>query len=105
MARSKDGSKNKGAGKALGVVGVSLSLAGAACAESSPADASTARTTSNMRTMDMHEVEIFDTTLGTFRVFDREETKTAKPEAVTWWRCRCGGCGGCRRCWRCGCGG
>ncbi|MFI5003324.1 MAG: hypothetical protein ACHQK9_25850, partial [Reyranellales bacterium] len=38
MRRSKDGSQKKLRGKALGVVGVSFALAGAACAESSPAD-------------------------------------------------------------------
>lgn len=108
MARSKDGSKNKGAGTALGVVGVSLSLAGAACAESSPADAATTLPAGNVRTMNFHEVEIFDTTLGSFRVFDREDPQTAKPEVVGWWGCRgcrgCRGCGcrGCRGCRGCG---
>ena len=108
MARSKDGSKNKGAGTALGVVGVLLSLAGAACAESSPADAATTLLAGNVRTMNLHEVEIFDTTLGSFRVFDREDPQTVKPEVVGWWGCRgcrgCRGCGcrGCRGCRGCG---
>lgn len=75
MGRSKDGSQNKRRGKAglpAGVVGVTL-LAGAACAESNPADASTAAPTGNVRTVDLHEVEISDVTLGSFRVFERED--------------------------------
>jgi len=81
----RSGSQNKRRGKALSVVGVSLSLAGAACAESSPADASTTATTSNVRTLDLREVEIFDVTLGSFHVFDREDPESAKPEVVAWW--------------------
>jgi hypothetical protein len=102
MARSKDGSQKKGRGKALGVVGVSLSLAGAACAESSPADAATSTPTSNVRTVPLHEVEISDVTLGSFRVFDREDRQDLKGETVAWW---VGGCYGCRGCRGCGCRG
>jgi hypothetical protein len=105
MAHSKDDSQNKRRGKkTLGVIGVSLSLAGAACAQSNPADASTAPATGNVRAIDLHEEEIFDVTLGSFRVFDREEAKdvtAAKPEVVAWW----GGCRGCRGCRGCGCRG
>jgi hypothetical protein len=103
MARSKDGSQNKRRGKALGVVGVSLSLAGAACAESSPADAKTSTPNSNLRNSNLHEVEVSDVTLGSFRVIDREDPQAQKGVQVAWWcrrcRCRCG-CG-----WGCGCGG
>jgi hypothetical protein len=107
MARSKDGSQNKLRGKALGVVGVSLSLAGAACAESNPADAAIAPPTSNVRNVNLHEVEIFDVTLGSFRVFNREEPQDQKTESVAWWWGRgCRGCRGCRGRRGCrGCGG
>lgn len=102
MRRSKDGSQKKLRGKALGVVGVSLSLAGAACAESSPADAATSTPASNVRTVNLHEVEISDVTLGSFRVFDREDRQDLKGETVAWW---IGGCYGCRGCRGCGCRG
>jgi hypothetical protein len=110
MARSKNESEMKRRGKALGVVGVSLSLAGAACAESSPADAATSLPTSNVRNANLHEVEVFDVSLGSFRVFDRENAQDQKSEQVAWWvgGCRgCRGCGwGCRGCRGCrGCGG
>ena len=69
MARSSDNPQNKRRGKkALGVMGVSLSLAGAACVDSSPADASTAPTTSRTRTIDLHEQEVFDVGLNSFRL-------------------------------------
>ena len=105
MGRSKDGSQSKRRGKALGVVGMSLSLAGAACAESNPADASTTPT-ANVRTVDLHEVEIFDVTLSSFRVFDREDPQNlnAEGDVVAWWGCRGCGCGGCRGCGCRGCG-
>jgi len=110
MARSTDDSQNKGRGKkTLGVLGVSLSLAGAACAESSPADAATPPATGNVRTVDLHEEEIFDVTLGSYRVFNREDHQDAKPEVLAQWGCRgCRGCGcrgcGCRGCGCRGCG-
>src|SRR5262252_2603174 len=105
MARSKDRTQGKRRGKALGVVGMSLSLAGAACAESNPADASPTPT-ANVRTVDLHEVEIFDVTLSSFRVFDREDPQNlnAEGDVVAWWGCRGCGCGGCRGCGCRGCG-
>ncbi|WP_036283212.1 hypothetical protein [Methylocystis sp. ATCC 49242] len=111
MARSSDDTQNKRGGKkALGVIGVSLSLAGAGCATSAPADASTTPATSNMRTIDLHEEELFDVGLSSFRLFDREEVKDAKGEQVAqWWGWGCRGCRGCRGCGGCrgcrGCGG
>jgi hypothetical protein len=111
MARSKNASQGQRRGKAglpVGVVGLSLSLAGAACAESAPANAASATPQANVRTLNLHEVEVSDVSLGSFRVFDREAPQDAKPEAVAWWRgCRgCGGCRGCRGRRGCrGCGG
>ncbi len=107
MARSSDHSRRPHRGKkALGVIGVSFSLAGAACAESSPADAATEPATSNVRLIDddLHEQEAFDVGLSSFRLFDREDAKEAKPEQVAWWYGR--GCRGCGWGWRgCGCRG
>jgi hypothetical protein len=110
MARSSDHSRGPNRGKkALGVIGVSFSLAGAACAESSPAEAATEPTTGNTRILDadIHEHEAFDIGLSSFRLFDREDIKEAKPEQVAWWYWRgCRGCGwGCRACRGCGCRG
>jgi hypothetical protein len=104
MRRSKDGSK------ALGAIGASLSLAGAAAlAGSTPAQAAVDHSAANARTS-LHEVEMLDVTLGSFRLFDREDAKDVKGDAVAWWGCRgcrgcCRGCGwGCRGCCR-GCRG
>lgn len=111
MARSSDPHRGK---KALGVIGVSLSLAGGACIDSSPAEAATEPATGKLRVMDagLHEQEVFDVGLSSFRLFDREDVKEAKPETIAWWGwgcrgCRgCRGCGGCRGCRGCrGCGG
>lgn len=111
MAHSSDHSQGPHRGKkALGVIGVSLSLAGGAYIESSPAEAATEPTTSNLRVteVDLHEQEVFDVGLSSFRLFDREDVTESKPENVAWgWGCRgCRGCGGCRGCRGCrGCGG
>ncbi|AZG75449.1 hypothetical protein [Methylocystis rosea] len=108
MARSSDNPQNKRRGKkALGVMGVSLSLAGAACVDSSPADASTAPTTGRTRTIDLREQEVFDVGLNSFRLFDREEVPAVKTEQVAWWWGGCRGCRGCgcRGCRGCGCRG
>lgn len=112
MARSSDHSKGPNRNsKALGVIGVSMSLAGAAFVSGAPAEAATEPATGNTRLMDVNlqEQEVFDVGLSSFRLFDREEAKEAKPETVAWWGwgCRgCRGCGGCRGCRGCrGCGG
>jgi len=93
MRRSKNGSK------ALGAIGASMSLAGvAALAGSAPAQAAVDHSAANARTS-LHEVEMLDVTLSSFRLLDRED---AKGEAIAWWGCR--GCRGCRGCGR-GCRG
>ena len=90
MARCQDDTQNKGRGKkALGVIGVSVSLAGAVCAPSSPADAATPPATDKGRPVDLHEEEAFDVGMSTFRLFDRGGRG-------------CRGCGGCRGCRGCG---
>ena len=109
MAHSNDGSKEKrssGAGLGVGILGVSLSLVGAACAESSSAEAAITPA-GNVRTVDLQEVEVFDATLGAFNVLDREDMHQVQGEEDTygWVGCRgCRGCG-CRGCRGCGCRG
>jgi hypothetical protein len=55
-----------------GVVGLSLSLAGAACAESSAADASLVAAPKQVQTANLHEEEVFDVTVASFYMFDKE---------------------------------
>jgi hypothetical protein len=104
MRHRKDDPQSMGRRKKLGVVGVSLSLAGLACAESTAAQASASIPAPTVRTLDLREVEMLDVTLGSFRLFDREDAQDVKGYPVTWWNCRCRGCGrrgccrGCRGC-------
>jgi hypothetical protein len=95
---------------ALGVVGVSLSLAGGASA------AGTTGPVSDLPTKDtatgpgftLSEEEISDVNLGTFYVFDKENAGARSGEQVAWRGCGgCRGCRGCRACRGCarGCGG
>jgi hypothetical protein len=94
---------------ALGVVGVSLSLA-------SGASAATAGSVTDMPSKDtatgpgfaLTEEEISDVSLGTFYVFDKEDLRAPLGEQVARGCGRgCGGCRGCRGCRGCarGCGG
>src|SRR5215831_5981547 len=71
-----------------GVVGLSLSLAGAACTESSAAIAPAPQT----HITNLQEVELVDVTLATFHVFDREEA--ARPQGEG--RLRVAVCGTCK---------
>jgi hypothetical protein len=114
MARTSDHTKDSRLGKkALGALGVSVSLAGGVCAGAAPADAAIgpASESPNTHMLDpgLHEEEVFDVGLSSFRLFDREDVKAGKPENVAWWGWGCRGCGGCRGCWGCrgcrGCGG
>ncbi len=121
MARSSDHKDPRLGKKALGALGVSVSLAGGVVADSIPAEAAIDPTSGNANMtapgFGLHEEEVFDVGLSSFRLFDREETPEAKPETVAWWGwgcrgcrgCGCGGCRGCRGCrgcWGCrGCAG
>ncbi len=102
MARKKDASKTKSrrkAGLQTGIVGLTLSLAGAACAESGTANASTAPTD---QVRGLHVDEVFDTTMSSFYVQDKENPGGVRTEGevkTAWWNCRCWRC----RCWRCRC--
>jgi hypothetical protein len=122
MSQAKQGSKRKRrtkAVRALGIAGVSLTMAGGA-------SASTGGATANVPLQNpfpSHEIflgeeEISDVSLGAFYVFDKENDSRASLGEKLAQRgcrgCRCGGCGrgcrcgGCGRgcgCWGgCGCG-
>jgi hypothetical protein len=113
MAVTKQASKRKRRKEvvpALGVVGVSLSLA-------SGASAATAGSVTDMPSKDtatgpgfaLSEEEISDVSLGTFFVFDKENAGASRLGEQVARGCGrgCGGCRGCRGCRGCarGCGG
>jgi hypothetical protein len=116
---SKRSSKSKRRSKALpalGFAGVSLSMAGGACASTSAAMANTPPTSQSQN----HEIfvgdeEIFDVSLSTFYTFDKENAgQTSLAQQLKLARgggCGCGhggGCGGCGHgggCGGCGHGG
>jgi hypothetical protein len=112
MSHAKHASKRKRRSKSLpvlGAAGLSLSLAGGASATGGLAeDAPTTRNTAMNHEIILSEEEIFDVSLATFYVFDKEN----KPELGQPLRLaagRCGGCGcggrGCGGCGGRGCGG
>lgn len=112
MAHAKQASKRKRRGAtlpALGVAGVSLSLAGGASATTTgPATDDPSRDSAPGHEIALGEEEISDVSLATFYVFDKENADI--PEAgVQLARgcggCGCRGCGGCRGCAARGCGG
>jgi|SRR3954451_16769853 hypothetical protein len=113
MPKTKQASKRtrrKEAVPVLGLVGVSLSLAGgASTANAAVADnPSQDRVPLPGREITLNEEEISDVSLGTFYVFDKEDAGTSRVQLAR--GCRCGGCGGCRGCRGChrgcrGCGG
>jgi hypothetical protein len=78
----------------VGVVGVSLSLAGGASAATAPTTETPSWTTA-LPQLTLTEEEISDVSLATFYVFDRESAMLGTKIAQ---RGRCGGCGGCRGC-------
>src|SRR6516225_9530075 len=89
---------------ALGFAGASLSMASGACASTSEASANTLPTSqSQNQEIFLGEEEIFDISLSTFYVFDKENGG-ASPLAQHLKLAR-GGCGGCGHGGGCGCGG
>jgi hypothetical protein len=116
MPKRKQASKRtrrKEAVPVLGLVGVSLSLAGGASA----ANAAVADIPSQDKVplpgkeITLNEEEISDVNLGTFYVFDKEEAGTPRIQLARGCGCHgCRGCRGCRGCAAracrgCGCGG
>ncbi len=103
MSRKKDGStkRRRKIGLPTGVVGLSLTMAGVACAESSSAEAAVSPQT---QSLNLHEDEVIDTTMASFYVIDKENPGGARSSGqvqTAWWHCRRCGCWRCR-CWRCG---
>ena len=69
---SKKSKRRSKALPALGFAGVSLSMAGGACASTSEATANTPPTAQSNHKLFLGEEEIFDTSLSTFYTFDKE---------------------------------
>jgi hypothetical protein len=110
MPHKKKPSKRNGRKEAVpvvGVVGVSLSLAGGASAATAVPAADTPSRDTTLPQITLSEEEIADVSLGTFYVFDKEYAGTPYIGEKVAQRCGgCRGCRGCRGCGRgCGCGG
>jgi hypothetical protein len=104
MPHTKRASKRKYPKEAIpvvGVVGVSLSLAGGASAATAVPAADVPSWDTSPPQITLSEEEIADVSLGTFYVFDKENAGT--PRFGEKFAQRCGRCGGCRGCGR-GCG-
>jgi hypothetical protein len=113
MSRVKQVSKRKRLTKAagvpaLGAAGLGLSLVGSASALATADLPQSLITTPNQRFV-LDEEEMFDVSLATFHVFDRENgTGGFTRVAMGCGGCGCAGCRGCGRgcgCRGCGCGG
>jgi hypothetical protein len=111
MPHKQQASKRKGRKEAVpvvGVVGVSLSLAGGASAATAVPAADTPSRDTVLPQIMLSEEEIADVSLGTFYVFDKEYAGTpyiGEKIAQRCGGCRCGGCRGCGRGCGCRCGG
>src|SRR5271169_5543850 len=81
---------------ALGLAGVSFSLASGACASTSEATANTLSTSqSQTHELLLGEEEIFDVSLATFYIYDKENAgPSGLPQNLKLARGGCGGCGG-----------
>src|SRR6516165_8136864 len=97
-ALKKGKRRSKAVIPALGITGLSLSLAGGATASTGEAS------TSQPHELFLGEEEIFDTSLSTFFTFDKENgEQTSLGQMLK--LARGGGCGGCGGCGGRGCGG
>src|SRR6266704_6336440 len=97
MPQTKRASKRKYPKEAvpvLGVVGVSLSLAGGASAATAVPAADIPSWDTSPTQITLSEEEIADVSLGTFYVFDKENAGT--PRLGERFARGCGRCGGCR---------
>jgi hypothetical protein len=108
--RSSNKSKRRSkALPALGFAGVSLSMAGGACASTSEASANTPPTSQSQNELFLGEEEVFDTSLSTFYTFDKENGEQASLaqhlKLAAHGGCGGGGCGGHGGCGGGGCGG
>jgi hypothetical protein len=121
MPHKQQASKRKSRKEAVpvvGVVGMSLSLAGGASAATAVPAADTPSRDTVQPQITLSEEEIADVSLGTFFVFDKESAGTpyigekVAQRCSSCGGCRCGGCRGgrgcgcrCGGCGGCGCGG
>ncbi len=100
MAHAKKASqrrRRKTALPAIGIAGLSLSLAGGASASTSPCPRICRRKALRRLVILLGEEEISDVSLATFYVFDRESLVTSQFDMQLAAR-GCGGCRGCRGC-------
>src|SRR5713101_2075898 len=107
MPQTKRASKRKYPKEAVpvvGVVGVSLSLAGGASAATAVPAADIPSWDTSPPQITLSEEEIADVSLGTFYVFDKENAGTPRL-GEKFARGGCRGCGGGCRCGGGGCGG
>jgi len=83
MSRAKEASRARRARKAvpvLGAAGLSLSLAsGVSLASPSPSVGSMTGNVTENRELLLHEEEIFEQSLATFHVFDKEKARFSRP--------------------------
>ncbi len=102
----KKKSRSKAVVPALGITGLSLSLASGAAASTGEAT-TTVQSTSQPHELFLGEEEIFDVSLSTFYVFDKENAGATPLAQQLKLAARGGGCGRCGGCGgRCGgCGG
>jgi hypothetical protein len=87
---------------ALGIAGLSLSLAaGTAMASGAPAANVPADGSGPAHQIAVGDEELFDVSLATFHVFDKEDGGTFRPGVrLAMAACAgCAGCGGCGGCW------
>jgi hypothetical protein len=110
MSHAKHASKRKRRSKTLpvlGATGLSLSLAGGASATGElAADAPTTRNTAVNHEIILGEEEIYDVSLATFYVFDKENNRSQLGQPLRLAAgCRGGGCGCGHGCGGCGRGG
>jgi hypothetical protein len=122
MAQVKRASKSKLRNKTvpvLGIAGLSLAVAGSGVSASTTGSVADiqSKNTGARQVITLGEEEIFDVSLSTFYVFDKENAAGPQGEKLArggcggchgGGGCRCGGGGGCRCGWAgcsgCGCG-
>ena len=108
MPRTSKGKRKSEVVPAVGIVGLSLSMAGGASAAAALPVGDLSAQEVALRPevsagLQLHEEEIADVSLATFYLFDKEEASTTQDGNVQlagWRGCRCGGWRGCRGCWR-----
>src|SRR3954468_5585140 len=107
MPRTSKGKRKSEVVPAVGIVGLSLSMAGGASAAAALPVGDLSAQEVALRPevsagLQLHEEEIAAVSLATFDLFDKEEASTTRDGNVQlagWRGCRCGGWRGCRGCW------